>query len=45
MKKIYSEDDRINIPDFIDKMTDEELDAFIAQKEKELKENKKEHNE
>jgi len=38
MKEEYVVDDRIIIPDFIDKMTDEELDAFIAKKEKEARE-------
>lgn len=42
MKKVYCEDDRLIIPDFINKMTDEELDAFIAKKEKELRERKQE---
>lgn len=31
--EMYIIDDRIIIPDFIDKMSDEELDAFIAERE------------
>lgn len=44
MKEKYFADDRVIIPEFIEKMTDDELDEFIRKKEEEARQEKLKRN-